>query len=150
MWPLPSRSSRCPDAWFVRGGGPQRPEEEAKATAEIPLARAHSRFRAIESRRPVIRCVNRGVSLAIDPAGDLVDEILQNAPGKLPRRVGVANFLIVQPPTTQLRSIYVRVGNLYCLLCLLGIAVLMACAWKGKTLLEPPSGVPAHDGKVGT
>ena len=66
----------CPanDAWFVRGGRGAKGARVTK-TAEIDLARAHSVFRAIENRRSVVRCVNRGVSLCVDPTGVVVDEL---------------------------------------------------------------------------
>ncbi|MGE0712164.1 MAG: apolipoprotein N-acyltransferase [Planctomycetota bacterium] len=128
----------CPanDAWFVRG------KEEAKATAEIPLARAQSVFRAIENRRSVVRCVNRGVSLCIDPTGDVVDEIKGTGPDGEPRSVGVASYLAVDAPVTRLRSFWVRFGGVFPALCFLGAAALLVVGWQGRVLLAPSAGVP--------
>jgi apolipoprotein N-acyltransferase len=134
----------CPanDAWFVRGTRGQ----PAKATAEIGLARAHTRLRAIENRRSIVRCVNRGVSLCMDPTGRVVDEISVGGKGGAPRRVGVASYLGVRVPVVDLRSFYVRFGNVFAMLCGLGILILLRAAWRGKLLFEETYGLPRRSG----
>lgn len=134
----------CPanDAWFVRGG--RGPNERISKTAEIDLARAHSVFRAIENRRSVVRCVNRGVSLCVDPTGVVVDELTRLHPktGK-PQKIGIEGSLTVQPPITRLRSFYVRFGNVFAYACGLGALLLLWFARAGRQLFPPTEGVSA-------
>ncbi|MCA8926272.1 MAG: hypothetical protein KDD82_30980, partial [Planctomycetes bacterium] len=127
----------CPanDGWFVRGSL----GEEAVGTAEIPLARAHARFRAIESRRGVVRCVNRGVSLTIDPLGR-IHSVLERHQDKEVRQIGIDGVLITNAPTTKLTTLYVWWGNLWVFVCMLAVAGLGACAWRGRRLLAEPPG----------
>ena len=130
----------CPanDGWFVRGKG-----EHLEATAEIALARVHTRLRAIENRRGVVRCVNRGVSLVMDPLGRVQAQVERAVDGKL-RSVGVEDYLIATVDTTRLMPLYVRVGNLFAWGCLLVSLGLGACAWQGRRLLPelPPPPEP--------
>lgn len=122
----------CPanDAWFVRGA-PGR----GISTAEIKLAQAHTKFRAIENRRSMVRCVNRGVSLVIDPMGETVSRIERIGPDGDPVTVGVAGTLVVRPPVSDLQSFYVRFGNVFPLGCGLVILVLCGLASKGRVLI---------------
>ena len=134
----------CPanDGWFVRGKG-----SEVQPTAEIPLARAHTRLRAIENRRAVVRCVNRGVSLVMDPLGE-VQAVVGKAvpPDGAWREVGIEDTLVATVKTTSLMPLYVRVGNLFAWACLLVSAGLGVAAWRGKRLLDelppPPEAEP--------
>ena len=136
----------CPanDAWFVRGG--RGPKARVSKTAEIDLARAHSVFRAIENRRSVVRCVNRGVSLCVDPTGVVTDELSRLDPetGK-PLTIGIEGSLTVRPPITRLKSFYVRFGNLFAYTCGLGALILLWFARAGRELFPPTEGVAAPD-----
>ncbi len=130
----------CPanDGWFVRGNpffG-----QEATATAEVPLARAHTRFRAIENRRSFVRCVNRGTSLVCDPRGEFVEELL----GRERRPVGFEGFLRTEPPDCDLMPFYVRFGNVYVLACALAAAGLIVAGRQGRRLV--PALAPDEDG----
>jgi apolipoprotein N-acyltransferase len=122
----------CPanDAWFVRGA-PGR----GISTAEIALAQAHTKFRAIENRRSMVRCVNRGVSLVVDPKGETVSRIERIGPDGEPVTVGVAGTLVVRPPVSDLRTFYVRFGNVFPLACGLIMLVLCGLASKGRVLI---------------
>jgi apolipoprotein N-acyltransferase len=139
----------CPanDAWFVRGG--RGANERISKTAEIDLARAHSVFRAIENRRSVVRCVNRGVSLCVDPTGVVIDELTRLDPetGK-PLSIGIEGSLTVQPPVTKLKSFYVRFGNVFAWVCGLGALILLWFARAGRELFPPTQGVATetHEG----
>ncbi|MBL4849576.1 MAG: hypothetical protein JKY65_28945, partial [Planctomycetes bacterium] len=131
----------CPanDAWFVHGDRGQA----AIKTGELDLARSHSVFRAIENRRSVVRCVNRGVSLCVDPTGVVIDEISRPDPrtGKS-INVGIDGSLVVQPPITHLMSFYVRFGNVFPGTCSLGALAFLICAWRERRLFSPTEGTP--------
>lgn len=120
----------CPanDAWFVRGK-----VGEATATAELALARDHSIYRAIETRRPVVRCVNRGVSMVVDPTGKVTDEVFSVMKGKK-TVVGIQGSFTAEVPVTRLRPLYLRVGDAFALACLAGTFALLGLAWRGTRL----------------
>lgn len=129
----------CPanDGWFVRGGRDE-PDEAYIRTAEIALARDHAIFRAIESRRPVVRCVNRGHSLVVDPTGAITSEVVQTIRGQ-PRRIGVEGAFIAALETTDLRTFYVRAGDAFALGCGAAAAGLLGCAALRKRLAPDPT-----------
>jgi len=106
-------------------------------SAELPLARDHAIYRAIENRRGVVRCVNRGVSLIVGPTGQVTESVEQAVDGEW-REVGVSGTIVAHVPTTELRSFYVRFGNVFAWLCALASAGLVACAWRGKRLVSDP------------
>lgn len=128
----------CPanDGWFVRGGRDEDSENYIR-TAEIALARDHAIFRAIESRRPLVRCVNRGHSLVIDPTGAITDEVVQKIKG-VDRRIGVEGAFIATLQTTDLRTFYVRAGDAFALACGAAAAGLLGCAALRKRLVPDP------------
>jgi apolipoprotein N-acyltransferase len=130
----------CPanDGWFVRGGRGED-NEAYISTAEIALARDHAVLRAIESRRPVVRCVNRGHSLVVDPTGAITDEVVQKVMGK-DRRIGVEGAFIADLQTTDLRTFYVRAGDAFALACGAVAAGLLGCAAGRKRLVPEPDG----------
>ncbi|HBP18825.1 MAG TPA: apolipoprotein N-acyltransferase, partial [Planctomycetes bacterium] len=138
----------CPanDAWFVRG----RRGEVATPTAEIPLALAHTRLRAIENRRSIVRCVNRGISLCMDPTGQIVDKIEVMDQNGVPHDVGVASYMAVRAPLTGLTSFYVRFGNVFAYACGLAALVLFVLTARGKVLFAPTEGVAASEGAPGS
>lgn len=138
----------CPsnDAWFVRGGVGQ-----AQETAELKLARDHAIFRAIETRRPVVRCVNRGVSMVIGPTGETKDdEVVYKVVNGKKQLVGVEGSFVAALETTKLRTLYLRVGDAFAIGCLLLTGGLFVVTWLGKRLardleeggLEPPPPSP--------
>ncbi|RMG08626.1 MAG: apolipoprotein N-acyltransferase [Planctomycetota bacterium] len=124
----------CPanDAWFVRGDR----GEKARPTAEVFLARAHTRFRAIENRRGIVRCVNRGISLVMDPTGEVTARVERlDAKGR-PRTIGVAGTLTAVVPTTSLRSFYVRFGDVFAYACLAASVAWVVLAARGARTAE--------------
>lgn len=128
----------CPanDGWFVRGGRDEESEGYIR-TAEIALARDHAIFRAIESRRPLVRCVNRGHSLVVDPTGAITDEVMQKVRG-VERRIGVEGAFMATLQTTDLRTFYVRAGDAFALACGAAAAALLGCAALRKRLAPDP------------
>lgn len=129
----------CPanDGWFVRGRG-----AEIQATAELPLAEVHTRFRAIESRRGVIRCVNRGGSLVMDPLGRVQGRVESAVDRRGLSSVGVEDTLVATVKTTELGTVYVAVGNLFAWVCLLVSAGLAVRAWRTDRPLLAPLPIP--------
>ncbi|MBX3465965.1 MAG: apolipoprotein N-acyltransferase [Planctomycetes bacterium] len=134
----------CPanDGWFVRGGRHEQ-DEGWMRTAELGLARDHAVFRAIEGRRPVVRCVNRGVSLVVDPTGAVHHEVTQTIRGET-RYVGVEGAFVADLETTDLRSFYVRFGDAFALACGAAALGLLACAGRRVRLARDPD-APAPD-----
>jgi apolipoprotein N-acyltransferase len=138
----------CPanDAWFVRGGR----DDEAIATAEVDLAKAHTRFRAIENRRPIIRCVNRGISLIMTPAGEVLEQVEKPDPKRPGEKlvVGVANALVARAPTTDFMPLWVRLRSWGLpLLSILASLGLVTCAALGRVVL--PAWREEEDGAEG-
>src|SRR5690606_26307052 len=128
------------DGWFVRGGR-HEPDENWMTTAEIALARDHAVLRAIESRRPMVRCVNRGVSLVVDPTGEITHEVTATIKG-VKRRVGGEDAYVAELQTTDLRTFYVRAGDAFALACAAASLVLLGCAWR-RVRLAPDPDAPA-------
>ena len=100
------------DAWF----------RESSASRQHM---AHSVFRSVENRVPVVRCANNGVSCFIDHLGFVREELrdaegMPNGPGHLARWV-----LVPSPESPQ--TFYTRHGDLFAYLCF-GITGLFALA----------------------
>lgn len=89
------------DAWFGRSSAPYQHLESA-------------RWRAIETRRPMVRATNTGISAFINPFGDVVSSL----------GLFQAGFLTgtIKPCSTI--SFYVRYGDLFVVLC--GLIILLA------------------------
>jgi len=70
---------------------------------------AYSAFRAIETRRAVVRCTNTGVSCVVGPDGALVEALVKDG-----RRSEIEGVLSVRPPVpTQAPStLYALLGDL--------------------------------------
>ncbi|MFT3990212.1 MAG: apolipoprotein N-acyltransferase [Luteolibacter sp.] len=75
----------------------------------------NARFRAIELRRPMIRCANSGVSAAIDSTGSTknpdtgVDQIIRDGKGSHFMRGSL--LVQLQVPVDPLFSLYARIGD---------------------------------------
>jgi len=80
------------DAWFKR-------------SAELEMARSLTVFRAVETRRGIVRVVNTGISGFFDPLGHIRDIVVN---GKLKQVEGV---LVQAVMTTDEETIYVRFGD---------------------------------------
>jgi apolipoprotein N-acyltransferase len=110
----------CPsnDGWFER-------------SAEIPLAYDMSIFRAIETRRAVVRVVNRGITMFVDPLGRTLQ-----ARNKDPRTGELTNLhvratLNERALTTKLTTIYTRFGDWFAWLCLIASMTIAAITLRG-------------------
>lgn len=84
-----------------------------KSSSELDETLAIARFRSLETRVGFVRSTNTGISALIDPAGRVIAQI----DGK-----EVEGTLVGRVPWTEAGSIYRRVGNLFVLLCGIGMA----------------------------
>ncbi|HKD99902.1 MAG TPA: apolipoprotein N-acyltransferase [Planctomycetota bacterium] len=95
---------------------------------ELDAMLAFSAFRAIETRRAVLRCTNTGVSCVIGPDGVLLSALEREVQGVFSAR----------PPLGSRRTVYLAVGDLPALLAAAG-ALLFALARRAARRLDPPS-----------
>jgi apolipoprotein N-acyltransferase len=76
-------------------------------------------FRAVETRRSLVRATNTGISGFIEPNGRIDDPT-----GLFETAVGIRSM-----PCLTNRSLYVRVGDAFAIICLTVVAVLMLAPW---------------------
>jgi len=81
-----------------------------------------SSFRAVELRVPVARAANTGWSGCIDPAGRWIGSVHDPQGGEL----FVSGTYTCDLPTGAGRSFYVRWGDWFAWLCLIGVALWVA------------------------
>ena len=104
------------DSWFGDSWGPYQHASQAI-------------FRAVETRRPVIRCANTGVSMAIDHTGRILKELPLNTRGILDVRMTVPDM----------QSPYVKSGNTFAfILCGVLMGVLLTPLWPVKRNRNDP------------
>lgn len=104
------------DSWFGDSWGPYQHASQAI-------------FRAVETRRPVIRCANTGVSMAIDHTGRILKELPLNTRGILDVRMAVPDM----------QSPYVKSGNTFAfILCGVLMGVLLTPLWPVKRNRNDP------------
>ena len=95
------------DAWFMR--------EPMDEPGQIWLG---ARFRAIESRVAVARCVNSGISGVCGPDGMMRDIFeVETGPGRVEQH-GIPGALITRVPIGPGASLYVLIGDLFPLVAL--------------------------------
>lgn len=90
------------DAWF---GNTNEPYQHAQASV----------LRAVETRRPVVRCANTGLSCFINIKGKIT-ETVKNKDGK---EIFIEGFKTASIATNQTQSIYLRYGDWFVALCFL-------------------------------
>ena len=81
------------DGWYEQAPEPQQHAKQAV-------------FRAIETRRPVTRCANTGISLVIDPTGNITHKIPLNEAGVISTEIFSSNR----------ETFYLRYGDIFSLL----------------------------------
>ena len=91
------------DAWYG---------EEAAAYQHA----AHSVLRAVEVRRPVVRCGNAGWSGWVDACGR-IRQVLNNEKGSVYFRGAEVLEVFVSGPKVLTQSLYVRIGDSFVFLC---------------------------------
>jgi apolipoprotein N-acyltransferase len=78
-------------------------------------------FRAVESRRPVIRSTTTGISAVIGPDGSIVSSLGEGERGILRAEV---------PLTDEGLTLYTRIGDAFAILCALALAAGLGAAWR--------------------
>ena len=106
-------------------------------TAEIPQHFRIARFRAVETRRPLVRCCNVGVSAVIDPAGRTVamlegSESPEGASGTLSAALPLAD------PVRG--SLYVLLGDAFAWACVAASVALVAFAFRSARRRDGTAG----------
>ena len=95
------------DGWYEH---PPEPQQHAKQAV----------YRAVENRRPVIRATNTGISMIIDPSGNITHSIPLNQSGVLKSQVVPANGLTFY---TKYGDIFARFNTLISILLILGLLI---------------------------
>ena len=95
------------DGWYEH---PPEPQQHAKQAI----------FRAIENRRPVVRCTNTGISMIIEPSGNITHQLPLDSKG-------VINGTIIPSRKatfyTQYGDIFAQLSGLVTMLLILGIFI---------------------------
>lgn len=92
---------------------------------EMDSMLAYSSFRAIETRRSVLRATNTGISCLIDPDGSIASVLLVEG-----RRSEVEGVFLARPKLGRAQTLYVQLGDAPAYgLTLLGV---LAAAWAGR------------------
>lgn len=122
-----------------------------RSSSGLDLALVQGKFRAIETRRAVVKCVNAGPSVSFDADGSISDSGADLLPHFTPAKLiakglgSNAASLVVDPRTMKGTTFYVLFGDLFAGLCLLSTLFLslLACGrvWlrgtsRGKTVVS--------------
>jgi apolipoprotein N-acyltransferase len=102
------------DGWF--GANDEGREQHAQI----------ARFRCVENRMPMVRCVNTGCSVLIDSNGKLPAVVGDGRYGK--GRVEAALLAEVQLDRRQ--TLYGRIGETWAWMCLAGTLILLPLTWR--------------------
>jgi len=90
------------DGWYETAPEPQQHSSRAI-------------FRAIETRRPVVRCANTGISMIINQTGNITDQLELNSKGSITADISPADGL----------TFYVKYGDIFVYFMMLTIVVFM-------------------------
>ncbi len=109
------------EGWYVRG----KTEQDIHPTAELAQHLAIARFRAVENRVGIARSVNMGISAFIKPDGTVQSGgragTLADHPFDRQNQAGfVTDHVYIDSRTT----IYNKMGDLFALICVAGLALL--------------------------
>lgn len=119
------------DGWFIH----VRSDGSTHASTELEQHLAQYVFRAVETRVPVVRAVNTGISGAIDSNGRVRAKVQRDGQCKM-----VAAALAVQTLVDTRVSVYSLVGNVFAvaatLAAALGAAILLGRARPGRGKAE--------------
>jgi apolipoprotein N-acyltransferase len=91
-------------------------------SSELDMHLACGVFRAVESRLPLVIAANGGTSAWIDHVG----RVRAKSPKQQP------TFIIADIERSQMQSLYVRYGDWFSDLCLIGCIIFAAVGWKSR------------------
>ena len=95
------------DGWYEH---PPEPQQHAKQAI----------YRAVENRRPVVRCTNTGISMIIDPSGNITQQLPLNSEGVMSGTIIPSNRATFY---TQYGDIFAQLSGLISVILILGIFI---------------------------
>ena len=95
------------DGWYEH---PPEPQQHARQAI----------YRAVENRRPVIRCTNTGISMIIDPSGNITRQLPLNQAGVISANISPKNGITFY---THYGDIFAKLNSVISLLFILGIFI---------------------------
>ena len=95
------------DGWYEH---PPEPQQHAKQAI----------YRAVENRRPVIRCTNTGISMIIEPSGNITQQLPLNSEGVMSGTIIPSNRATFY---TQYGDIFAQLSGLISVILILGIII---------------------------
>lgn len=93
------------DGWYET---PPEPQQHAKQAV----------YRAIENRRPVLRCTNTGISMVINPSGNIVKQLPLNQTGVINAAIMPSNEITFY---TQYGDIFAQISVVISMFFILGV-----------------------------
>jgi apolipoprotein N-acyltransferase len=107
-------------------------------SSELDMHLAICGFRAVETRRPFARAANTGISSILDATGRAVHRLTRNG-----RDREIAGLLQAEVPLSNMRSLYVSIGDAFAGLISAAAAALLALAlWRKPTQPSAPTAGP--------
>ena len=97
------------DGWYEN---PPQPQQHAK----------QSIYRAIEFRRPIVRCANTGISQVIDKTGNIIHEIELNNEGAIAASISPSSSI----------TFYAKYGDVFAIINVLLLSILLGLYFKRK------------------
>ena len=119
---LARRAARAGATWLVNQTNDSWFDPDCGSAQHL----ANAVFRCIETRLPMLRCANTGITCAIDAAGHITGALA-------PRTVGFQVAEIVPADPARAATFYVRFGDLFAQACLTGsIALFIALFFRNR------------------
>ncbi len=112
------------DGWFIA----QLPNQQWAST-ELDQHLAGYVFRAVESRRPVVRAVNTGISGFVDSSGRIGPLVQHEQTGQTKMITGTASAQVL---VDTRRSLYSLIGDFPAWLCVTAGAVTLLMLWRPR------------------
>jgi len=93
------------DGWYET---PPEPQQHAKQAV----------YRAIENRRPVLRCTNTGISMVVNPSGNIVKQLPLNQTGVINAAIMPSNGVTFY---TKYGDIFAQISAVISMFFILGV-----------------------------